>query len=256
MFLGQGSISLYKIDTLFPTMPEDFTASVGALLQRLPFGELQPHVLVIRRGLSGRTPLVSSATRNGGSMKETIPSVLVSTGLLVLVFALSAGHTSQVFAATAEPGDAVAVDDVVTLVRSFASGRGPCTTDLGVPTNRVFPDGSEEVFVVPAGKALVLTDLEGEITKKLSAAWPIGSVGHLTARLTGAVENQVVRARAQINADAVSAGIAAMELHLQSGVVADSGAAVCLSASVVYSTGVSSANVGTDVRLHGYLIDR
>jgi hypothetical protein len=120
----------------------------------------------------------------------------------------------------------------------------------------VFPDGSEEVFVVPAGKALVLTDLEGEITKKLSAAWPIGSVGHLTARLTGAVENQVVRARAQINADAVSAGIAAMELHLQSGVVADSGAAVCLSASVVYSTGVSSANVGTDVRLHGYLIDR
>jgi hypothetical protein len=78
---------------------------------------------------------------NGGSMKEMISSVLVSTGLLVLVFALSAGHTSQAFAAPAQPGDAVAVDDVVTLVRSFASGRGPCTADLGVPTNRVFPDG-------------------------------------------------------------------------------------------------------------------
>ena len=166
------------------------------------------------------------------------------------------GHPSQAFAATAEPGDALAVDDVVTLVRSFASGRGPCTADLGVPTNRVFPDGTEEVFVVPAGQALVLTDLEGEITKKLSAAWPIGSVGYLTARLTSAVENQTVRARTQINGDAVSAGIATMELHLQSGVVVDSGASVCLSATVVYSNGFSSANVGSDVRLHGYLIAR
>jgi hypothetical protein len=189
-------------------------------------------------------------------MKKMISSALVSTGLLVLVFALSAGHTSQAFAATAEPGAAVAVDDVVTLVRSFASGRGPCTADLGVPTNRVFPDGTEEVFVVPAGKALVLTDLVGEITKKFNAAWPIGSVGYLTARLTGTVENQTMRARTQINADSVSAGIATMELHLQSGVVADSGASVCLSAAVVYSNGVSSANLGADIRLHGYLIDR
>lgn len=189
-------------------------------------------------------------------MKEMISSVLVSTGLLVMVFALSAGHTSQAFAAAAQPGDAVAVDDVVTLVRSFASGRGPCTADLGVPTNRVFPDGTEELFVVPAGQALVLTDLEGEITKKFNAAWPIGAIGHLTARLTGAVANQTVRARTQIDADAVSAGIATMELHLQSGVVADSGASVCLSAAVVFSNGVSSANVGADVRLHGYLIAR
>jgi hypothetical protein len=177
--------------------------------------------------------------------------------ILVLVFALGAGHARQAFAApnVSDAGHAgpVAVDDFVTLVRSFASGRGPCTDGL-VPTNRVFPDGTLEAFVVPAGKALVLTDLEGEITKKLSAYWPVGSVGHLTAVVTGAVANQTVRARTEIDAAAESAGIATMKLHLQTGVVADSGAAVCLSASVVYSTGVSSANVGADVRLHGYLI--
>ena len=136
------------------------------------------------------------------------------------------------------------------------SGRGPCLDETGVATNRVFPDGTRGSFVVPAGKALVLTDLKGEITKKISAAWPVGSIGLLTATLTGAVENQTVRARTQIDAAAVSAGIATMKLHMQSGVVADSGASVCLRASVVYSTGVSSANVGTDVRLHGYLIAR
>jgi hypothetical protein len=142
------------------------------------------------------------------------------------------------------------------LERSFTSGRGPCTDDLGVPTNRVLPDGTRESFVVPAGRALVLTDLEGEITKKYNAAWPVGSVGLLTATVTGAVANQTVRARTQIDADAVSAGIATMKLHLQSGVVADSGASICLGAAVVYSFGFSSANVGADVRLHGYLIER
>jgi hypothetical protein len=187
-------------------------------------------------------------------------SLLVSTGLL-LVLALTAGHTGLAFGApngsnTAQLSATVAADDLVMLERRFASGRGPCTGDLGAPTNRVFPDGTTELFVVPAGKALVLTDLEGEITKKSGVAWPVGSIGLLTATLTGAVENQTMRARTQINADAVSAGIATMTLHLQSGVVADSGAYVCLRAIVASSTFIGSANVGTDVRLHGYLIAR
>jgi hypothetical protein len=74
--------------------------------------------------------------------------------------------------------------------------------------------------------------------------------------LTGAVANQYVRARAPLNADAVNAGIATMKLHLESGAVADSGAAVCLSAVVVEKNGFRSANVGTDVRVYGYLIER
>lgn len=188
-------------------------------------------------------------------------SLLVSTGLLVLVVALTAGNTSQAFGApgasnTAQLNATVAADDLVMLQRRFTSGRGPCTGDLGVPTNRVFPDGTQEPFVVPAGKALVVTDLEGEITKNLGAGWFEGSIGVLTATLTGAVANQTVRARAQINADALTAGIVTTKLHLQSGVVADSGASVCLRAAVVYSNGSGIANVGTDVRLHGYLIAR
>ena len=194
-------------------------------------------------------------------MKQFASSLLLSTGLLVLVFALIAGNTGQAFGApnasnTAQLSATVAADDLVMLQRRFTSGRGPCTGELGVPTNRVFPDGTQELFVVPTGKALVLTDLEGEITKNPNAAWFVGSVGVLTATLTGAVANQTVRARAQINADAHSAGIATVKLHLQSGVVADSGASVCLRASVVYSNGGGIATLGTDVRLHGYLIAR
>jgi hypothetical protein len=52
----------------------------------------------------------------------------------------------------------------------------------------------------------------------------------------------------------VNAGIATMKLHLESGAVAESGAAVCLSALVVEKNGFRSADVGTDVRVYGYLI--
>ena len=193
-------------------------------------------------------------------MKQLASSLLVSTGLLVLPFAI-AGNTGHAFGApnasnTAQLSATVAVDDLVMLQRRFTSGRGPCTGELGVPTNRVFPDGTQELFVVPAGKALVLTDLEGEITKNLNAAWFVGSIGVLTATLTGAVANQTVRARAQIDGDALSASIVTIKLHLESGAVADSGAAVCLSAIVVEKMGFRSANLGTDVRVYGYLIER
>ena len=185
-------------------------------------------------------------------MKHLASSLFVSTGLLVLAFALIAGDTAH---AAAQMNATIVVDDVVTLVRRLETGR-PCTSELGFPADRVFPDGSQESFVVPFGKALVITDLEGEITKKTAVAWPVGSIGYLTATLTGATANQAVRARTAITADAASAGIATMKLHLQSGVVADSGAVICLKALVVSSTFVGTANVGTDVRLHGYLITR
>ena len=193
-------------------------------------------------------------------MKQAL-SLLVSTGLLVLVFALTAGNTGQASgvpnaSTTAQLNATVAADDLVMLQRRFAAGRGACTDALGLPTNRVFPDGTQELFVVPAGKALVVTDLEGEVIKNPQAGWSTGSIGVLTATLTGAVANQTVRARAQINAEALSGGIVTTKLHLESGVVADSGASVCLRASVVHSNGSGTAYVGTDVRLYGYLIAR
>ena len=193
-------------------------------------------------------------------MKRLASSLLVSTGLLVLLLAMSASNTqaggAPGMSSTAQLSATTATEDHVVLERRLTSTRGPCTPELGVPTNRVLPDGTREFFVVPAGKAFVLTDLEGEITEKLGATWSVGTIGILNATLTGAVENQYVRARAPLNTDAVSAGIATMKLHLESGAVADSGATVCLSAVVLEKNGFRSANVGTDVRVYGYLIAR
>jgi len=191
-------------------------------------------------------------------MKRLASSLLVSMGLLMLILAFSARTTQAVGApslsSTAPLEAPTAAEDYVVLERRFDATRGPCTSDLGVPTNRVFPDGTRQSFIVPAGKAFVLTDLEGEITEKYGASWFVGTIGYLTATLTGGVANQYVRARAPLNADAVTAGIATMKLHLESGAVADSGAAVCLSALVVEKMGFRTANVGTDVRVYGYLV--
>jgi hypothetical protein len=193
-------------------------------------------------------------------MKTLASSPLASTGPLVLILALTASHSGQAIAAPiasrmAELNPTVAADDLVSLERRFGTSRGPCTTPQ-VPTNRVFPDGTRELFIVPAGKAFVLTDLEGEITEKSGAAWYVGGIGVLTATLTGAAGNQYARARGQVDSDAFSAGIVTVKLHLQSGIVADSGAAVCLSATLLIKNGFSAAQVGTDVRVHGYLIAR
>jgi hypothetical protein len=193
-------------------------------------------------------------------MKQLASILLVSTELLVLIPTLSASNTeaggAPSMSSAAQLSATTAAEDHVVLERRFNATRGPCTPELGVPTNRVFPDGTRELFVVPAGKAFVLTDLEGEITEKLGVTWFVGTIGVLNATLTGAVANQHVRARAPLDAAAVSAGIATLKLHLESGVVADSGAAVCLSAIVLESNGFRSASVGTDVRVSGYLIAR
>lgn len=192
-------------------------------------------------------------------MKRLASSLLVWTGLLVLMLTFGASRTQAAGppspSSTADPGPATAPEDYVTLERRFDSTRGPCTS-VGVPTNRVFPDGTRESFVVPAGKVFVLTDLEGEVTEKYGAAWSVGTIGMLTAVLTGGISNQYVRARTPLDADAVSAGIATTKLHLESGAVADSGAAVCLSAVVIEKMGFRTADVGTDVRAYGYLVAR
>jgi len=191
-------------------------------------------------------------------MKRLVSSLPALTGLLVLISAFSRIDTEAAGAPgmsnTAELAEPTAVEDHVVLERRFDSTRGPCTAELGVPMNRVFPDGTRQSFVVPAGKAFVLTDLEGEITEKLGATWFVGTIGMLTATLTGGISNQHVRARAPLTAEAVTAGIATMKLHLESGAVADAGATVCLSALVVEKNGFRSASLGTDVRAYGYLI--
>ena len=193
-------------------------------------------------------------------MRRLASFLLLWTPPLILLLAFHANNTRAVAAAgmssTAGQSATTAAEDYVVLERRFEATRGACTADLDSPTNRVLPDGMREFFVVPAGKAFVLTDLEGEITERTGAPWFIGSIGFLNATLTGAVANQLVRARVPLDVAAASAGIATLKLHLESGAVADSGATVCLSAIVVEKNGFRAANVGTDVRAYGYLIAR
>ena len=193
-------------------------------------------------------------------MRRLASFLLFWTPLLILIFAFNANNTRAVAAAgmsnTAAQGAPTTAEDYVVLERRFDTTRVECTSDQGVATNRVLPDGTRELFVVPAGKAFVLTDLEGEITEKTGAAWFIGSIGYLTATLTGAVADQRVRARVPLDVAAATAGIATMKLHLESGAVADSGATVCLSAVVIDANGFRTANLGTDVRAYGLLIAR
>jgi hypothetical protein len=192
-------------------------------------------------------------------MKPLASSLLASRLLLALVLALTVSHASQAIGApvTSDTAQPIAADNLVTLERRFDAVRGgPCTDDLGFPTNRVLADGTRELFTVPAGMSFVVTDLEGDITPKASAGWPLGAIGVLTATLTGSVANQYVRARGQLDSDAAASGIVTVKLHLQSGVAADSGATVCLRAHLAVQNGFHSAQVGTDVRVHGYLVAR
>ena len=126
-------------------------------------------------------------------MKRLASSLLVSTGLLMLILTLSASNTqaggAPSMSSTAQLSATTAAEDHVVLERRFNSTRGSCTPELGVPTNRVFPDGTREFFVVPAGKAFVLTDLEGEIAEKTSAVW---FVENLDQRPTQPAAPQVV----------------------------------------------------------------
>src|SRR4030095_8554972 len=153
-------------------------------------------------------------------MRRLASFLLLWTPSLILLLAFNANNTEAVAAAgvsAAAQSSTTTAEDHVVLERRFEATRGACTTDLGSPTNRVFPDGARELFVVPAGKAFVLTDLEGEITERTGASWLIGSIGLLNATLTGAVADQLVRARAPLDVAATSAGIPPLELHPESG---------------------------------------
>jgi hypothetical protein len=194
-------------------------------------------------------------------MKRFASPLAIATGLLVLMMAFAAGSSSEAMGPPSASHDAhldpiTAPEDLVTLERRFDEVRGVCAGDAGVPTNRVFPDGTRELFTVPAGRALVITDLQGDIVKKANVAWFVGGIAVLRAVVTGALATYDVPARVQLTQDAVTAGIATMQLHLESGVVADPGAAVCLRAFVRTKNGVYSSDVGTDVRVYGYLINR
>ena len=119
------------------------------------------------------------------------------------------------------------------------------------PVQRILPDGSVvRPFSVPAGKVLVLTDLDGEIEEEVP--WEVGEIGHLSVFPLDS-GSLALRASTQLTADAVSQKIVSMSTHLQSGALIGSERAVCVGASTTEPNGFAIADVRrADMR--GYLI--
>jgi hypothetical protein len=196
-------------------------------------------------------------------MNRLLSALLAATGLLVLVFALTLGDPGEALGRptgldAVQASATATADDLVLLEARLSGLRRPCTGD-DRPTDRILPDGTRALFVVPLGKAFVLTDMEGDIQQGNSdlVAWSAGEVGVLRATITGPVAEPIeVRARAQIGADAASIGYLTLKVHLQSGVVVDSGASLCIDAMVLRRGGSKTAVVAGGAKLFGYLIPR
>lgn len=143
--------------------------------------------------------------------------------------------------------------DHVTLVNAVVD-TGPCFS--GRTTVRVLPDGTKVPFVVPPGRVLLLTDMQGIVSQLYPALWNANHVGRVvTLRARGANQNnyQILEATAPLTSGAIAAGIAPVEIHLTSGVVMGPGSTVCVNASIMQSNGGFAA-VG-EARLQGILLD-
>ncbi len=125
-----------------------------------------------------------------------------------------------------------------------------------LPVRRVMADGTTvNVFSVPAGKILVLTDMEGIVSSD-AVQWSEGDIAVL--RATNGVPGGVLApaqltAYAPLNAAAAASGIISVGVHTQSGVFSGLGGAVCVSASARTAFGIVTADVEI-VQLQGYLI--
>ncbi len=200
-------------------------------------------------------------------MKTLTRCLVVVAGGFVLLFLLTATNAGQAIAASAKPS---LVEVINTSANPVPVTAGPTAADhvqleyfftepgttecpLGAEaTQRIMPDGARTPFAVPAGKVLVLTDIEGEI-RETAVPFLEGEVGRLEA-LTGTGDGLAVAASAQINAAAVQGRIVTMEVHLESGVIAAPGSVVCLRASAVTNSGSSTAGVRR-ARLQGHLMN-
>jgi hypothetical protein len=124
--------------------------------------------------------------------------------------------------------------------------------DSSRDVRRVMPDGTTVAsFSVPAGKILVLTDMEGVVSPEVP--WSAGRVASLTAFIrTPGLNIPRLTALAPLNADAVASETMSLTIHLQSGVFGASGA-VCVSATTLFGGGFAVATVER-AQLQGYLI--
>ena len=104
---------------------------------------------------------------------------------------------------------------------------------------------------MPAGRLLVITDLEGIIRPGIP--WTAGQVGGLNVLINSQFPRMFLRAHGPLTSEAVSAGMVFMSTHAESGVVVGPLLSICVAANVSHPNGGGAADVG-QARLQGYLI--
>ena len=142
-----------------------------------------------------------------------------------------------------------AADRVLLEFLGFTNNACPEST---VPLSRILPDGTvDDAFSVPAGRMLVLTDLEGIIRPGIP--WTAGHVGGLSVRINSQSPRTFLRAHGPLTSEAVSEGLVFMSTHVQSGAVIGPLFSICVFANVSHANGGGIAEV-KEARVHGYLI--
>ena len=144
-----------------------------------------------------------------------------------------------------------AADRVLLEFLGFTNNACPEST---VPLSRILPDGTvDDAFLVPAGRMLVLTDLEGLIRPNANVGWVAGEVGGLNVQTNSQSPRTFLRAYGPFTNEAVSMGFAFVSTHVQSGAVVGPLFSICVFANVSHANGGGVAEVN-EARVHGYLI--
>jgi hypothetical protein len=134
----------------------------------------------------------------------------------------------------------------------YRGGSGEPCASFGSPVTRVLPDGTTVPdFAVPAGRMLILTDVVGVVRPGIP--WTAGFAAVLNVG-TNLSPSPVLRAYEPLTPEAVSAEVAFVREHLQSGFVVGPNVNVCVSAGLQHGFGGGTAQV-VQVRLSGYLMD-
>ena len=133
----------------------------------------------------------------------------------------------------------------------YRGGSGEPCPSFASPVTRVLPDGTTiPDFAVPAGTMLILTDVVGVVRPGIP--WTAGFAAILNVR-TNLSTDPVLRAYEPLTPEAVSAEVAVVREHLQSGFVVGPNLNVCVSAGLQHGSGGGTAQV-VQARLLGYLV--
>jgi hypothetical protein len=134
----------------------------------------------------------------------------------------------------------------------YRGGSGEPCPSFASPVTRILPDGTlVPDFAVPAGRMLILTDVVGVVRPGIP--WTAGFAAVLNVATNQPPPAAVLRVYEPLAPEAVSAEVAVVGEHLQSGFVVGSQVNVCVSAGLQHGFGGGTAQV-VQARLVGYLI--